>query len=144
MNQEHHQTYDELLQQAVAKELATRDDLLPPWLKHPEIPRYSIGWRMGYGESYMWTWDKWAEHFNQDQLLEYFRKYTPIPVEWLDWVANRLGYNDLDDILSGNGEFTGIRWLEQQGLADFAKFKAWYDEHWGRQIKGRKSVNGAA
>ena len=24
----------------------------PPWLAHREIERYSIGWRMGYGEDY--------------------------------------------------------------------------------------------
>lgn len=24
----------------------------PPWLVCPEIERYSIGWRMGYGEDY--------------------------------------------------------------------------------------------
>ena len=23
----------------------------PPWLAHREIERYSIGWRMGYGEA---------------------------------------------------------------------------------------------
>ena len=25
----------------------------PPWLAHREIERYSIGWRMGYGEDYI-------------------------------------------------------------------------------------------
>jgi len=27
--------------------------LRPPWLKHRELERYSLGWRMGYGESYL-------------------------------------------------------------------------------------------
>ncbi len=31
----------------------------PPWLEHPEIPIGSIGWRMGYGESYWMAFDKW-------------------------------------------------------------------------------------
>ena len=26
----------------------------PPWLAHREIERYSIGWRMGYGEDYIY------------------------------------------------------------------------------------------
>jgi hypothetical protein len=26
-----------------------KDPLLPPWLKFPDIPPGSIGWRMGYG-----------------------------------------------------------------------------------------------
>jgi N-glycosidase YbiA len=27
---------------------------LPPWVQDPEIERYSIGWRMGYGEEVIW------------------------------------------------------------------------------------------
>ena len=26
----------------------------PPWLAFPDIERYSIGWRMGYGEDYIY------------------------------------------------------------------------------------------
>ncbi len=26
----------------------------PPWLAFPEIERYSSGWRMGYGEDYIY------------------------------------------------------------------------------------------
>ncbi len=26
----------------------------PPWLAHRDIERYSIGWRMGYGEDYIY------------------------------------------------------------------------------------------
>ena len=133
MSEGQNQAYDKWLEEAVAKELSTRDDLLPPWQKHPEIPRYSIGWRMGYGESYMMTWNEWARQFGQDQLVEYFRKYAPIPVEWLDWASDCLGHSVLDDILAGGGEFEGIYWLEQQGLASFSEFKAWYEEYWCNQ-----------
>ncbi|MFZ5878745.1 MAG: hypothetical protein ACOY0R_05200, partial [Chloroflexota bacterium] len=66
-----------------------------------------------------------------EQLSEYFRKYSPIPVEWLDWVAGRCGQDDIDnDMASATGNFSGIRWLEQQGLANFSEFKTWYDENW--------------
>ncbi len=27
--------------------------LPPPWIAYPHIERYSIGWRMGYGEDYI-------------------------------------------------------------------------------------------
>lgn len=33
--------------------------MLPPWLKHPEIPAGSIGWRMGVGEDYLLDWFDW-------------------------------------------------------------------------------------
>ena len=32
----------------------------PPWLAHREIERYSIGWRMGYGEDYIDRFDDWS------------------------------------------------------------------------------------
>lgn len=33
--------------------------LPPPWLAYPEIERYSIGWRMGYGEDYLYKFSDW-------------------------------------------------------------------------------------
>lgn len=131
MNETQHQKHEQWISELVAKELTPHGDLLPPWQRHPEIPRYSIGWRMGYGEAYMIAWDKWMEGMSLEQLSEYFRKYSPIPVEWLDWVAGRCGQDDIDnDMASATGNFSGIRWLEQQGLATFSEFKTWYDENW--------------
>jgi ADP-ribosyl-[dinitrogen reductase] hydrolase len=33
--------------------------MFPPWLKYPELERYSIGWRMGGGEGYMDEFQQW-------------------------------------------------------------------------------------
>ena len=33
----------------------------PPWLAHREIERYSIGWRMGYGEDYIDRFGDWLD-----------------------------------------------------------------------------------
>ena len=33
----------------------------PPWLAHREIERYSIGWRMGYGEDYIYRFEDWLD-----------------------------------------------------------------------------------
>ena len=33
----------------------------PPWLAHREIERYSIGWRMGYGEDYIYRFGDWLD-----------------------------------------------------------------------------------
>ena len=50
---------DALLAEGPFDEL--RDPMPPPWLKYPDIGRYSIGWRMGYGEDYIGTWGPWFE-----------------------------------------------------------------------------------
>jgi hypothetical protein len=89
MDESQRQKYKNWSKETIAKELTPQGDLLPPWRKYPEIQRYSIGWRMGYGESYMIAWDEWSEQMTLEQRVEYFKKYSPIPLEWLDWVASR-------------------------------------------------------
>lgn len=126
------------INKTIAEELTPQGDLLPPWQKFPEIQARSIGWRMGYGEMYMIAWDKWADQFNKEQLIEYFKKYAPIPVEWLSWVSNRFSDENIaHEIFSGGGEFNGIRWLEQQGLASFSEFKSWYSSWYDKWKKDK-------
>ena len=38
----------------------------PPWLAHREIERYSIGWRMGYGEDYICRFGDWLDTLSPD------------------------------------------------------------------------------
>lgn len=125
------------IKEVIAEELTPQDDLLPPWQKFPEIQAGSIGWRMGYGESYMLAWDKWSDKFNQEQLIAYFKKYLPIPLEWLTWASNRFGDENIaHEFFTGSGDFKTIHWLEQQGLANFDEFKSWYDswyDTWQKQ-----------
>jgi predicted NAD-dependent protein-ADP-ribosyltransferase YbiA (DUF1768 family) len=45
--------------------------MLPPWMRHPEIPQGSIGWRMGYGEAY-WC-DEWYPWLNALDAAEKVR-----------------------------------------------------------------------
>ncbi|HEY5934916.1 MAG TPA: hypothetical protein VIU61_09780 [Kofleriaceae bacterium] len=66
------------------------EPLPPPWVRHPNIPRFSIGWRMGYGESYLDRWWPFAQALDTPALIEYFRSYAPIPVEWVDFVGMAL------------------------------------------------------
>jgi hypothetical protein len=33
--------------------------MLPPWLKYPNIPIHSIGWKMGVGEVYLEDYAIW-------------------------------------------------------------------------------------
>jgi len=113
----------------IEQELTPQGDLLPPWKKYPEIKRYSIGWRMGKGEVYMIAWREWSHEMGKDQKIDYFKKYSPIPLEWLDWLAYLFGNKEIvDEMFTGDGEFAGIRCLEQYGLADFSMFQTWYKE----------------
>ena len=62
----------------------------PPWIRHPEIPRYSIGWRMGYGESYLDHWWQFAQTQDTAALVAYFRAWAPLPVEWVGFAGMAL------------------------------------------------------
>lgn len=122
-------SFDKWNKKIIAEERTSDGDLLPPWQRYPDIPRYSIGWRMGDGESYLMAWFHWAEDFTREQMLAYFQKYIPIPPAWMDWVAAELGHDDAyHDVFKGGGAFKGIHWLEEQGLADFEVFQKWFEE----------------
>jgi hypothetical protein len=65
------------------------EELPPPWAKHPEIPWGSIGWRMGYGESWLMAWGEWLEQQPRDRELRaaYLRRHPLAPRTWAWAVA---------------------------------------------------------
>jgi ribA/ribD-fused uncharacterized protein len=57
----------------------------PPWAQYPDIPRTSIGWRMGRGEDYMCKWDCWYRGLSEAGKATY-RAANPAPAgEWNDY-----------------------------------------------------------
>ena len=56
----------------------------PPWLACPEIERYSIGWRMGYGEEYIYRFFSWLEELSSEERMEY-QALFPEPAAWKGW-----------------------------------------------------------
>ena len=56
----------------------------PPWLAHREIERYSIGWRMGYGEDYIDRFGDCLGTLSPKERAEY-RVLFPEPVTWKGW-----------------------------------------------------------
>lgn len=84
----------------IARELRERGTLLPPWSRFPELPRYSVGWRMGSGEDYLILHGRWTANWTSDAWVAYLRRHAPIPVEWYDWACWQLG-------LEGEGESEG-------------------------------------
>lgn len=55
---------------------------LPPWLAFPDLPRTSIGWRMGAGEDYLTEFRRWIRGMSTDHFSE-FRDRFPEPAEWV-------------------------------------------------------------
>lgn len=53
----------------------------PLWLMYPNIPKGSIGWRMGYGESYLMEQYRWFSKLSDEEKREYNEKF-PEPKVW--------------------------------------------------------------
>ena len=60
--------------------------MLPPWKKYPQIPRGSIGWRMGYGEDYASEFYKWFKELSNEAVAA-FAMDNPEPEDWGDYYA---------------------------------------------------------
>jgi hypothetical protein len=62
--------------------------MVPPWIKYPNIPLGSIGWRMGMGEDYVDRFTAWynKQHRNTHKLL--WEKY-PEPDMWKAFCRRR-------------------------------------------------------
>jgi len=73
-------------------EIPTNDNsgrMVPPWVKYPNLPRRSMGWRMGTGEHYrdqFRTW--WAAQNRGEFRLKYQADY-PEPAEWEGFLSDR-------------------------------------------------------
>ena len=80
----------------------------PPWLAHREIERYSIGWRMGYGEDYIDRFGDWLDTLSPEERTEY-RALFPEPVTWKGWWDDE----DSSEVLE-HGDFLVDAWKASQ------------------------------
>lgn len=55
--------------------------MIPPWERYPEIPRFSVGWRMGYGESYYNAFYRWDSQLEPEAAGQYAGD-NPEPEGW--------------------------------------------------------------
>lgn len=83
----------------LAEHLDKRGDLAPPWERFPTYERYTIGWRMGEGESWLGMWAVFNEELavGFEARLAYLRRHAPAPVTWAGWVWNTLYPNAPED-----------------------------------------------
>ncbi|MEM6693830.1 MAG: hypothetical protein AAF626_04115 [Pseudomonadota bacterium] len=56
-------------------------ELVPPWVWKPDMPRESIGWRMGGGEDYLSALGGWIRDLQETDFIEYRRRF-PEPEAW--------------------------------------------------------------
>lgn len=76
----------------------------PPWLACPDMERYSIGWRMGYGEDYISRFSNWLSALSQEERTEY-QGLFPEPATWKGWWKD-----DTASELLSHGEFCIPLW----------------------------------
>lgn len=72
----------------ITRMIKARKQMEPPWLAFPDIPSVSIGWRMGGGESFLMTWDRWYKRISEEERIEYQRSY-PEPPSWDGFYKSR-------------------------------------------------------
>ena len=75
------------------QEFDKNDLMVPPWLMYPHIRRYSIGWRMGYGESYIYKFGEWFTALSQDDQKMYQQMF-PTPIGWFGWYEEEIADDD--------------------------------------------------
>lgn len=64
--------------------------MCPPWIKFPNLPRMSSGWRMGIGETYRDGFDTWWSRQPRQVRLSVRAKY-PEPQEWSGFWQSQTG-----------------------------------------------------
>lgn len=45
--------------------------MAPWWFMYPHFRRYSIGWRMGYGENYAFEFGNWYSTLTNEEQEQY-------------------------------------------------------------------------
>ena len=92
---------------------------MPPlWLMYPAISRYSIGWRMGYGESYRYDLGDWLKTLKEEEKKEY-RKLFPLPKLWRGWYSDEVKEEDEENFYFSNDN-TYIEFWRENGKPEYS------------------------
>lgn len=108
------------------KQVKSKKIMPPPWLAYPKIERYSIGWRMGYGEDYIVQFWKWWKTLLREEQEEY-RNLFPEPVTWNGWWNKE----DTCEVLT-HGEFCIPLW-RQSGEPKYTRARLEQEIAYGKQ-----------
>ncbi len=112
-----------------SKELIEKyGDIPPPWIYAPSFHPYSMGWRMGGGESHIMILGEWLSQQNLDfeQRVAYLLKY-PAPARWYQWIIHFL-WKDVDSYEFEDDEYAPyFEKLEKLGFKNTADFFTDFD-----------------
>jgi hypothetical protein len=107
-----------------SKELITKyGDIPPPWIYAPNFHPYSMGWRMGGGETHVMILGEWLNQvdLNFDERVAYLLKY-PSPARWYQWIIHFLWEVDSYEF-EEEDYLPYFQKLEQLGFKNTADFE---------------------
>ena len=105
------------------EQLIENKELLPPlWIAYPEIERGSIGWRMGYGESYICEWGPWYNSLSDDEQISY-KELFPEPITWKGYWKQYLSddENEYEDGEYFNKKEFYIQFWQENGISKYSR-----------------------
>jgi len=107
---------------------------MPPlWMMYPHITRFSIGWRMGYGEGYKYDLGDWKKTLSEQEKNTY-QEMFPAPATWQEYYNENYDFEDIDDYFiehvqlwdkKGEMQYSRSKMIEQfnkSGKLDFVFF----------------------
>ena len=102
-------------------------DMLPPWEEFPAYERYTIGWRMGPGETYLGNWFDFTAALPKDyeSRLAYLKRHRPAPLNWGDTVLSVLYPDSKSDQEYGCSEAETTQLLELGLITQDAAYQTW-------------------
>jgi hypothetical protein len=109
-------------------EAARRADLLPPWQRYPDAPRFSSFWYAGGGDWYVTVFLHWLHKHDESSRADFFRRNAPIPDIWADWVASAV-YGDWEHESYDETAAQVARLEREYGIVSFAA--------WERELTGQ-------
>ncbi|TNE43380.1 MAG: hypothetical protein EP343_33935 [Deltaproteobacteria bacterium] len=110
----------------IHQHLDENGDLEPPWARHPDYTRFSIGWRMGVGETWMELWHAWLSKLPTDLETRraYLQRQPPAPLTWFHTVHSTLSPGDENDTPL-NGTFSQKQLLQWGFLGHDVAYANW-------------------
>ena len=102
--------------------------LLPPWLACPRIERYSIGWRMGYGEDYLMKWGEWYQTLSDEETV-YYQGLFPEPPTWKGY------WNNADECICYTHDKFCIEFWQNDGIPKYSLEQVQKDYRAGKNLK---------
>lgn len=101
--------------------------MAPLWLMYPHISRYSIGWRMGSGESYAYAFGDWFSTLTKEEREQYQQMF-PTPKSWSGWYDE--DFIEEEDLLDN----PVLLW-EKDGKMKYSVESLIEDDQQGKKIK---------